>query len=223
MNRPSPSLWRIAGCLAATVVFVGGCTSSSADGPTGSSGSGSSSAPSPSVADVSPSPSSPVATSAVPTSSDPATVPTQVSGPPDPAAQEVLDRAAIEQAWAHFWEVTDSLPTVPEAERRDAASGVAVEPTFSQVLEQAKHLADNGLVVYGTSKFHPYWEQSVDGKSTAVMGDCTDTSQSGSIVTATGEKRTVGVPDNNTRVTLVEGSDGVWRVKEIFFLVDIKC
>jgi hypothetical protein len=68
-----------------------------------------------------------------------------------------------------------------------------------------------------------YWEQSVDGKSTAVMEDCTDTSQSGSMFAATGERRTVGVPDNNTRATFVKGPDGVWRVKEIFFFVDLTC
>jgi len=122
-----------------------------------------------------------------------------------------------------FWEVTDNLPTVPETERRYAASSVAVEPTLTQVLHQAKSLADNGLVVYGTSVFHPHWEQSVDGKSTAVMEDCTDTSQSGSMVAATGERRTVGVPDNNTRATFAKGPNGVWRVKEIFFFVDLTC
>ncbi len=77
--------------------------------------------------------------------------------------------------------------------------------------------------MYGTSIFHPYWAQSVDGKSTAVMEDCTDTSQSGSMVAATGEKRTAGVPDNNTRATFEKGPDVVWRVKEIFFFVDLTC
>lgn len=120
---------------------------------------------------------------------------------------------AIEQAWAHFWEVTDHLPTVAEAERRNAASSVAVEPTLAQVLNQAKSLADNGLVVYGRSIFHPYWDQSVDGHSTAMMEDCTDTSQSGSMVAATGERRTVGVPDNNTRATFVKAPMGFGESK----------
>ena len=215
--------WGVAGCLAVVAVLAAGCTSSSADGPTGSSGSAASAAVSPSVADVSTNPISPNASSATTTASaEPDALPTTQDSL-DPAAQEISDRAAIERAWAHFWKVTDNLPTVPEAERRDAASSVAIEPTLTQVLGQAKSLADSGLVVYGTSIFHPYWEQSIDGKATALMGDCTDTSQSGSMFIATGEKRTVGVPDNNTRVTFVKGSDGVWRVKEIFFLVDAKC
>lgn len=222
MNRPRHSLRSIAGCIAATAVLVAGCTSSTADGPTAFNRS-SSAAPSPSVADVSQGSRSQLSSTETTTATAEPSSPPSTQGSVDSAAEEVSDRAAVEQAWAHFWEVTDSLSTVAEAERRDAASGVAVEPTLSQVLSQAKDLADNGLAVYGTSEFHPYWEQSVDGKSTALMGDCTDTSQSGSVVIATGEKRTVGVPDNNTRVTFVKGPDGVWRVKEIFFLLDVKC
>ena len=147
----------------------------------------------------------------------------RAGSPSTPVAQELSERAAIEQAWVHFWEVTDSLPTVAEAERQSAASSVAVEPTLAQALDQAKILAENGLVVYGTSIFHPHWNQPVDGRSTAVMEDCTDTSQSGSMVAATGERRTVGVSDNNTRATFVKGHDGVWRVKELIFLLDLTC
>ena len=55
------------------------------------------------------------------------------------------------------------------------------------------------------------------------MQDCTDTSQSGSMVAATGERPTVGVPDNNTRATFAKGTDGIWRVKEIFFFLDLTC
>lgn len=223
MNRPRPSRPRIVGCLAATAVFIAGCTSSTADAPTGSSGSGSSVAVSPSVADVSSEPISPSASSATTTgSAEPAGLPsTQESF--DAAAQEVSDRAAVEQAWAHFWEVNDQLVRVPDSEREELASTVAVDPSLSQMLNDARSLESDGLDYYGTSVYHPYWEQSIAGQPTAVMGDCTDTSQAGSLETSTGKHRTAGVPDNNTRAVFVKGTDSKWRVSEIFYLMDIKC
>jgi hypothetical protein len=154
MNRPRPALLRIVGCLAATAVFVTGCMSNTADGPTGSSAS-SSTGPIPSMTDASQSSSSPLPS---PETNIATAEPSNLSSSReslDPAAQEVSDRAAVEQAWARFWEVTDNLPTVPETERRYAASSVAVEPTLTQVLDQAKSLADNGLVVYGRSVSTP--------------------------------------------------------------------
>jgi hypothetical protein len=91
------------------------------------------------------------------------------------------------------------------------------------MLKDARSLESDGLDYYGTSVYHPYWEQSIAGQPTAVMGDCTDTSQAGSLEISTGQHRTAGVPDNNTRVTFVKGTDAIWRVSEIFYLVDIKC
>jgi len=40
---------------------------------------------------------------------------------------------------------------------------------------------------------------------------------------ASGEIRTVGVADNNTRATFVREPDGDWKVKEIFYLLDEPC
>jgi hypothetical protein len=70
---------------------------------------------------------------------------------------------------------------------------------------------------------NPYWEQSVDGKSTAVMGDCQDSSKSGTVDTATGENKTVGVADNNIRATFIRDDDGRWKVQDVFYLVDVPC
>ena len=55
------------------------------------------------------------------------------------------------------------------------------------------------------------------------MGDCMDSSRAGTLVVETGAKRTVGVAENNTRVTLVRSGDGAWRVKTIEYLVDTPC
>lgn len=102
-------------------------------------------------------------------------------------------------------------------------SAVAIDPTLSQALADARSLDAKGREIYGQSIFHPYWQQAINGATTAVMGDCTDTSGSGARDKASGEVRTVGVSDNNTRVTFVRESDGTWKVHEIFYLVDVPC
>jgi len=205
-----------AGCaVGAVLVLVAGCSTSSADGPTSSPASATASA---SVVD--PSTNLPTATPALPT---PSVIGPPTPTSPDPAAQEAADRAAVEAVWADFWRVTDGLTRIAGPDRMAIASEVAVEPTLTQVLEQARSLDSKGREVYGASIFHPYWEQSINSGNMAVMGDCTDTSQSGARDISTGEIKTVGVPNNNTRATFVRGSDGRWRVEKIFYLLDVPC
>jgi hypothetical protein len=119
--------------------------------------------------------------------------------------------------------VSDGLTDINEQDRLALASTVAVDPTLSQALADARSLDAKGREVYGQSFFHPYWEQSINGESVAVMGDCTDTSMSGARDKASGEIRTVGVADNNTRATFVREPDGDWKVKEIFYLLNEPC
>ena len=195
------------------LILVAGCTSSTADGPT----------------------TTPLATiTGTPSAIDPSSLlPSSSPAPPSPSPsvvetseispQEAADRAAVEAVWAAFWKVSDGLTAIAVADRPALASTVAVEPTLSQALDDARSLDSKGREVYGQSYFHPYWEQPIDGKSIAVMGDCTDTSMSGARDKATGEIRTVGVTDNNTRATFVRESGGVWKVKEIFYLLDQPC
>jgi hypothetical protein len=214
MNRHRHPLWRIAGCLAATALFVAGCTSSSADGPTDSSGSGSSAAPSPSVADLSPSPSSSVAPSEVPTSSGPATIPTEASGSPDPAAQEATDRAAIEAQWAAFWGVYNGIVRTPSEQRPQALGAVAVDPVLSQIVDAAARFDSQGLDYYGSVVRHPYWVTPVNGQPFAVMRDCQDQSQYGSVYVATDVKRSVGVDRNSLQAGFVVTGQ-VFRTAEL--------
>jgi hypothetical protein len=228
MSRRRPGVlravpWRVAGCLAAVALFVAGCTSSSADGPTGSGGSGSSAAVSPSVADVSTSPSSSVASNDVATSPTPATIPTEVSALPDPAVQEATDRAAIESQWKKFWNVSENIIRTP-AEMREAALGeVSVDPIKSRILNAANKSASEGIDYYGSVVQHPYWVDPVDGKDFAVMRDCQDQSQYGSIEVASGNKRTVGVARDSLQAGFVRDSQGVWRVQNIQFLENVPC
>jgi len=219
--------WRIAGCLAAVAVIVAGCNSSSADGPTGSGGSPTSAAASPSVAAVSTSPSSSVASSVasidVTTSSEPATIPTDVSAPPDPAAQEAADRAAIETHWKEFWNVYENIIRTPAEMRETALDGVSVDPIKSRILNAANKSASEGIDYYGSVVQHPYWVDPVDGKDFAVMRDCQDQSQYGSIEVASGNKRTVGVARDSLQAGFVRDSQGGWRVQNIQFLENVPC
>lgn len=209
---------RVGVVSAGVLLLVGACTSSTADGPTSSSAT--SVTATPSVID----PSSLVpGTSTVGPSPSPTAVETSTPSSSDISPQEAADRAAVEAAWAKFWEVSDNLTRIDEEVRRQEMYAVAIDPTLSQALADARSLDAKGREIYGHSAFHPYWEQSINGAATAVMGDCTDTSKSGARDKGSGEIRTVGVADNNTRATFVRESDGTWKVHEIFYLLDQPC
>ena len=211
---------RAAAFSVGVLILVAGCTNSSADGPTSTAVV--SVTASPSVVD--PSTFLP-GSGAPPASPSPSVAESSVSssGSPDISPQEAADRAAIALAWSRFWSVSDNLWRLPESDRAGAASAVAIEPTIGQTVEQARVLQEQGLEAYGTPSFHPYWEQKVDGQNVAVMGDCTDTSQTGAQEVATGVKTTVGVPERNTRATFVRGEDGYWRVQKIEYIMDEPC
>jgi hypothetical protein len=112
---------------------------------------------------------------------------------------------------------------LPDDQREPALAKVAVDPLKSKILAEVRDSAAQGLDRYGSMTQHPYWEQRIDGSNTAVMGDCQDASQSGVINTSTGKQETVGVADNNTRIVFERGNDGVWRVHDIYYLVDKSC
>jgi hypothetical protein len=151
--------------------------------------------------------------------STPPTTPTTL----DPEAQEIADRAAVEAAYARFWVAVGEIIRTPNSQRDALMSSVAIDPIRSKILEEARDSEAKGLDRYGAVVAHPYWEQSIEGAATAVMGDCQDSSQFGVINIATGEKTNAGVPDNKIRAVLVRSDDSIWRVQDIFFLVDEKC
>lgn len=102
-------------------------------------------------------------------------------------------------------------------------SSVAVDPALALVLQGYAKFAKNGWTDYGSVTHRPYWPAPVAGKTTAVMGDCMDDSRYGSLDIKTGDKLTVGVARDNTRVTAVKGTDGVWRVQKVEYLVKVPC
>lgn len=139
------------------------------------------------------------------------------------SAQEVADRAAIEVQWDAFWDVYLALPHTPDGDRQTMAAAVAVEPGLTNLLTDAKTVEEKGWDSYGQITHRISWPQPVDGKATAVIADCQDTSQAGSLEVSSGNKTTVGVARNPLQGTLVRADDGVWRVQQAFYLKDEPC
>lgn len=208
---------RAGAVCAGAVLLVAGCTSSTADAPPSSPTA--SATASPSVID----PSSPVpgTSSAAPSSGAvDSSAPLSSSGI---SPQEAADRAAVEGQWKEFWAVVLGAVRLPDGQRESALAAVAVDPLKSQILAEVRDSAAEGLDRYGSMIEHPYWEQPIGDRDTAVMGDCQDASQTGVLNVSTGKKETAGVVGNNTRATFERGSDQVWRVKEIYYLTDVPC
>jgi hypothetical protein len=170
-------------------------------------------------AETSDAPSS-TSTSASPTTSSPA--PTTSSM--DPAEREAADRRAVEAAWAHYWSVYETFESkTPQGRWDSTIAQIAVDPIRAQILKAARADRIIGAVTYGQVVPHPYWQVPINGKATATMGDCMDQSHYGSMFAKTGQKRSVGVAHDNIRASLIRGSDGRWRVKQIEYLLDVKC
>lgn len=94
--------------------------------------------------------------------------------------QEVADRAAIEQAWFHYWEIYLKFYDATPAQRVQMLQGVTIEPQTSKLI-QSGILADKEKArARGQVKHRFYWGPPVDGESQAVVGDCMDTSKYGS-------------------------------------------
>jgi hypothetical protein len=172
----------------------------------------------------------PAETSDAPTSNSGSASPPTTSSPApgtssmDPAERESADRRAVEAAWAHYWSVYETFDTkVPKSRWDQVIAAIAVDPIRSQILKAARSNLIIGVVGYGYVVNHPFWQTPINGRSTAVMGDCMDQSHYGSMLAKTGQKRTVGVAHDNTRATLVRGADGKWRVKQVEYLLNVKC
>jgi hypothetical protein len=169
-------------------------------------------------------------TTSSPATAQPSSTPPAInpSSPESPGSeglspQEAMDRAAIEAQWEKYWQVYLALPHTPEGDRQGIAAEVAVDPGLTNLLTDAKTVEQKGWDSYGQIIHRISWPQPVDGKATAVIADCQDTSQAGSLETSTGNKMTVGVARNPLQGTFVRGQDGVWRVQQAFLLKDEPC
>ena len=194
---------------------LGGCTGTSGVNtqtldPISSTASSSSTEASPSQtsASQSPSPAGPSVTSGTD------------SGLP---VEESADRAAVESQWVKSWDVYLEIARTPASDREALAATVAVDPTKTNMLSDAAKFDAQGLETYGSLGHRISWPQPINGGTTALIDDCQDRSQSGAIKTATGDKVTVGVARDHYQGSLVKGDDGVWRVEQVYYLIDEPC
>jgi len=205
--------------MGAVLALAAACSSNSADGPT--------STPvvsltvSPSVVDPSTAP--PVES----TSSNPSPSVIEPSTP-SPASseispQEAADRAAIEAQWAEFWRVYEGIVRTPAVERSTLLDEVSVDPAKTRVLDAAARFDADGLDYYGKVVLRPFKIDLDTGTGQAVLSDCQDQSNYGSVYVSTGQKRTVGVDHNHAQAGFVRGADGIWRVQNVQYPDNVPC
>ena len=222
MSRVGSRL-RMAMLASALALAAVGCTSSSGDRPPTSATPSASTA---TASVVDPSSSSSVVVESTVSASPPASVidaPTPISTPPDPGTQEALDRAAVEAQWVKFWDIYINFVRTPGSERDMLAASVAIEPIRSDLSKSAANFESEGRDNYGTVTHRLSWIDSISGGSSAVIADCQDQSQFGSMSVSSGEKLSVGVDRDNIKGAFEKGADGIWKLKQIYYVPDVPC
>lgn len=154
------------------------------------------------------------ATQGPPTSSAaPSVSPSTATSPV--ALTEAQKRGAVKHAWAVYWHVYDTLLQRPQRTWSAAVQRVAVDPIAAELLRLSRAQAKAGIGSYGYTVVHPYFTAPVGDKSRVTIWDCQDGSHEGSLIKATGVKKTVGKVDTYASGTLVRGTEGRWRVTGI--------
>ena len=172
MHLPRQSPLRIIFALVTTVVAVG--CSGSGSGVTVEPIASTASSASSSVSEPSPLPSSSTSSSSLALS-------TATASPSGTDAAEAADRAAAEAQWIKSWDVYLEIARTPPEEREALAATVTVDPTKSRMLADAQEFDKQGLQTYGQLGHRISWPQPINGSDRAVIDDCQDASQSGSL------------------------------------------
>ncbi len=210
----------------------GRSTVSSADGPTSNSTDPTTVVPS--------SDSSPTSVSTT-TSPPPSTTgPTKTTGTPPESptarpsrssdvetvvmnAEEINTRKDIEKAWLKYWDVYVAFNRIPKSDRPAKFGAVAMDPELGDLLRTADLADQKHLVSVGNVAHRVYWGPPVSGKSSVVIGDCTDQSKFRSKNTATGQLQPAGPARVNFNGTLQKVSGGIWKVSFLDFREGVKC
>ncbi len=151
-------------------------------------------------------------------SAPPATAPATSDGDPAPAAAVPAQSAievegpAILAQFAKFWTTVDSLGQVPANERAAVWGQVATGRSYDRTLMGTATADAAGEAFYGQTKIDPTILSVEDG--VAQIRSCQDSSQTGRMKKATGEKVTVGRANEVLLATMMLGTDGIWRVSE---------
>jgi hypothetical protein len=120
------------------------------------------------------------------------------------------EKQAILAQYQRFFQIPTPLSLAPAADRPAMFAQVAVDPSYSRTIGALAEADLRGEQFFGEVEINPVIV-SVEG-GTATIRDCQDTSQSGRVKTSDGTKVRVGRKDSLVDVTMLQGSDGVWRV-----------
>jgi len=223
----------IMGVIAATAtLLLAGCTSGGDSGPTSTSTSSvqvtAQTAPSTSTSfpgggDPPPNSTSSEAPSSVTVPAE-ATLPMPSDSSTVQAVDsvEAADRIAIEAVWFEFWTLMDNLTAMPSAERVAEANKLMLDPVKSRILDGAAKNEAQGATEFGRITLHPYWYRPVDGAAYAVLGDCIDFSQSGTVDSA-GQEVSRGRANVNTVGSFVRDEKGNWKLWQLNQVRDLPC
>jgi hypothetical protein len=131
---------------------------------------------------------------------------------PTPAPSRT-EQDKIVDAYDQFWRRIHEASGKPEASWRPSLSEVATDPQLSTTLQGLGLLRQQSLTLYGLETAH-IGTVKVDGDRATVI-DCQDGSTAGQAEAQTGTRKTVGVPRNPVKATVLRGTDGRWRVSDI--------
>jgi len=131
-------------------------------------------------------------------------------------AEEINTRKEIEKAWLDYWTIFVVLNKIPKGDRLEAFGNVAIEPELSSLIDAAERADQKELVNFGEVVHHVYWGPPVSGKSSAVIGDCTDQTHFGAKNRKTGDIEVIGGKEGNYNGTLQKVGK-VWKVSYLDF------
>lgn len=141
--------------------------------------------------------------------------------PPATTASAQTPQQQVIAGYEAYYDLFRSLNEMPAAQRPAALASVAVDPLYSAVLKELDSRDAAGKVTYGRTETHP--EVALLQGDSAAIRDCQNTSTSGLMNKATGEKLTVGVPAYLRLSEMKRGSDGIWRITTINAYPNAKC
>lgn len=140
--------------------------------------------------------------------------PSAVAAPPQTPLE--AEGPAILAQYNRFFQTVTPLSLAPASERAAMWAQVATGASYDRTLSGLATADANGEVAFGQITVNPVLA-SVEGR-TAIVRDCQDTSPTGRMKKATGEKVTVGRPNSPAVVTMLKGDDDVWRVSAAEYL-----
>ena len=133
------------------------------------------------------------------------------SSSPSPTPPPTVEQQVLAQ-YAAFWPAQTKASLADEADREAVLAPYTADPELRSLLDGIAAQRRLGKVFYGADIPRPAIEMLSEDRGIAVVRDCADSSQTGLMDAATGEKLTRGVERNPVVTTMHRGADGVWRV-----------